>query len=165
MYHRDHNPPHIHVIYQGYEAMVAIEDARVLRGKLPPTVNSLSGDGLPCGVRPCSQIGLGRGVTNLWKGSRDLTTMMIKVRKVKALEGHRLTIEFSDDTVGERDFSFITEEAGPMLEPLKDVDYFRRVFVEDGVLTWPNGYDWDPIALHDEMKQAGELRPVGDAAE
>ena len=59
----------------------------------------------------------------------------------------------------------ITEEAGPMLEPLKDVDYFRRVFVEDGVLTWPNGYDWDPIALHDEMKQAGELRPVGDAAE
>ena len=26
-------------------------------------------------------------------------------------------------------------------------------------------YDWDPIALHDEMKQAGELRPVGDAAE
>ncbi len=38
MYHRDHNPPHIHVIYQGYEALIAIEDARVLRGKLPPTV-------------------------------------------------------------------------------------------------------------------------------
>ena len=32
-------------------------------------------------------------------------------------------------------------------------------------MTWPNGYDWDPIALHDEMKEAGELRPVGDAAE
>jgi hypothetical protein len=38
MYHRDHDPPHIHVIYQGYEALIAIEDARVLRGKLPPTV-------------------------------------------------------------------------------------------------------------------------------
>ena len=38
MYHRDHNPPHIHVLYQGYEALIAIEDARVLRGKLPPTV-------------------------------------------------------------------------------------------------------------------------------
>jgi hypothetical protein len=36
---------------------------------------------------------------------------------------------------------------------------------EDGALTWPNGYDWDPIALHDEMKDAGELRPIGDAAE
>lgn len=30
---------------------------------------------------------------------------------------------------------------------------------------WPNGYDFDPITLHDEMKAAGELRPVGDAAE
>jgi hypothetical protein len=38
MYHRDHDPPHIHVIYQGYGALIAIEDARVLRGKLPPTV-------------------------------------------------------------------------------------------------------------------------------
>ena len=38
MYHRDHNPPHIHVVYGGYEALIAIDDARVLRGKLPPTV-------------------------------------------------------------------------------------------------------------------------------
>ena len=91
--------------------------------------------------------------------------MLIEVRKAKALGGYRLAIEFSDDTIGERDFSFITRKAGPMLESLKDPAYFRRVFVEDGVMTWPNGYDWDPIALHDEMKAAGELRPVGDAAE
>ena len=37
MYYRDHNPPHIHVLYQGYEALIAIEHARVLRGRLPPT--------------------------------------------------------------------------------------------------------------------------------
>jgi hypothetical protein len=91
--------------------------------------------------------------------------MLIKVRKAKPLGGHRLAIEFSDDTIGERDFSSIVSESGSMLEPLKDPTYFRRVFVEDGVMTWPNGYDWDPIALHDEMKEAGELRPVGDAAE
>ncbi len=91
--------------------------------------------------------------------------MLIKVRKAKPLGGYRLAIEFSDDTMGERDFSFITSETGPMLQPLKDPTYFRRVFVENGVITWPNGFDWDPIALHDEMKAAGELRPVGDAAE
>jgi hypothetical protein len=101
----------------------------------------------------------------LSSGFQDLTTMMIKVRSAKPLGAYRLRLEFSDDTIGERDFSFIMGEAGPMLEPLKDPAYFRRVFVEDGVLTWPNGYDWDPIALHDEMKDAGELRPVGDAAE
>ncbi len=90
---------------------------------------------------------------------------LIKVRKVKIVGDFRLAVEFSDDTTGERDFSFIKSESGPMLEPLKEPAYFKRVFVEDGVLTWPNGYDWDPIALHDEMKEAGELRPVGDAAE
>ncbi len=51
-----------------------------------------------------------------------------------------------------------------MAEPLKDRSYFARGFIEDGALTWPNGYDWDPIALHDEMRQAGLLRRV-DAAE
>jgi hypothetical protein len=90
---------------------------------------------------------------------------MIWVRKVKALGDFRLSVEFSDDTFGERDFSFIKRDNGPMLEPLKDPAYFRRVFVEDGVPTWPNGYDWDPIALHDDMKAEGLLRPVDSAAE
>ncbi len=91
--------------------------------------------------------------------------MMIKVRKATVLGEFRLRLEFSDDTVGERDLGFMLGEHGPMLEPLKDPAYFKRVFVENGVPTWPNGYDWDAIALHDEMKAAGELRPVGDAAE
>lgn len=91
--------------------------------------------------------------------------MMIDVIAVRPFGEHRLEIEFSNERIGERDFSFIKSESGPMLEPLKDAAYFARVFIEDGVLTWPNGYDWDPIALHDEMKEAGELRRVGDAAE
>jgi Protein of unknown function (DUF2442) len=90
--------------------------------------------------------------------------MLIKVRIAKPLGDYRLVIEFSDDTMGERDFS-LTSETGPILQPLKEPTYFRRLFVENGAITWPNGYDWDPIALHDEMKAAGELRPVGDAAE
>lgn len=38
MYYRDHNPPHVRVMYQGHEALVVIEDGRILRGRLPPTV-------------------------------------------------------------------------------------------------------------------------------
>ena len=84
--------------------------------------------------------------------------MMIDVIGVRSLGGHRLEIEFSDGTIGVRDFADIFKKTGPMSEPLKDAAYFQRVFIEDGALTWPNGYDWDPIALHDEMKQAGLLR-------
>jgi len=90
--------------------------------------------------------------------------MMIDVIGVRPAGDYKLEIEFSDGTVGVRDFASIAAKTGPMAEPLKDLSYFVRVFIEDGALTWPNGYDWDPIALHDEMKEAGLLRRV-DAAE
>jgi Protein of unknown function (DUF2442) len=90
--------------------------------------------------------------------------MMIDVVGIRRLGGYRLEIAFSDGTVGVRDFSSVKEKTGPMAQPLKDPAYFARVFIEDGALTWPNGYDWDPIALHDEMKAEGLLRRA-DAAE
>jgi hypothetical protein len=90
--------------------------------------------------------------------------MMIDVIGVRPLGAHKLEIEFSDGTRGVRDFAFIADKTGPMAQPLKDPNYFARVFIEDGALTWPNGYDWDPIALHDEMKEAGLLHKA-DAAE
>jgi hypothetical protein len=90
--------------------------------------------------------------------------MMIDVIGVRHLGGHKLEVEFSDGTIGERDFAFVAEKTGPMSEPLKDSAYFARVFIQDGALTWPNGYDWDPIVLHDEMKEAGLLHRA-DAAE
>ena len=96
---------------------------------------------------------------------RDRTKMMIEVREAHHLGDYRLRVEFSDDTVGERDFAFLARETGPMVDPLRDPAYFARVFVENGVLTWPNGFDLDPIALHEEMKQAGELHAAGTAAE
>lgn len=36
MHWRDHAPPHVHAIYQGYEALVAIESGEVIGGRLPP---------------------------------------------------------------------------------------------------------------------------------
>lgn len=89
---------------------------------------------------------------------------MIDVIGVKVLGGHRLEIAFSDGTVGVRDFAAVKKRPGPMAMPLKDADYFARVFIDDGALTWPNGYDWDPETLHTEMKAEGALRRA-DAAE
>ena len=89
---------------------------------------------------------------------------MIDVIGLRRLGGFRLEIAFSDGTIGVRDFSGIREKTGVMAEPLKDPAYFGRVFLNDGALTWPNGFDWDPIALHDEMQTAGLLKRA-DAAE
>ena len=36
MYWRDHPPPHIHVLYQGFEAVVDIATGEIFGGRLPP---------------------------------------------------------------------------------------------------------------------------------
>jgi len=46
----------------------------------------------------------------------------------------------------------------PLLPVSNDAAFFARVFVQNGVLAWPNGFDLDAIALHAEMKAAGLLR-------
>jgi hypothetical protein len=83
---------------------------------------------------------------------------IIHVTKVERLGGFRLRLTFSDCTVGERDFSDLVAETGEMVEPLRDPAFFARVFIECGVLAWPNGFDLDSIALHMEMKEKGLLR-------
>ncbi len=44
MYHDDHPPPHIHVEYQGHEALVCINDGTVLKGYLPKKAARLVSD-------------------------------------------------------------------------------------------------------------------------
>lgn len=43
MYFADHGPPHIHVEYQGHEALIAISSGAVLAGTLPRRALSLVG--------------------------------------------------------------------------------------------------------------------------
>jgi hypothetical protein len=83
---------------------------------------------------------------------------MVEVIGGRQLGGFKLELDFSDGSIGVQDFESILHRSGAMIEPLKDPTFFARAFIEDGALTWPNGYDWDPIALHDEMKAAGWLR-------
>jgi hypothetical protein len=85
---------------------------------------------------------------------------MIDVVSVKPMGGYKLRVGFSDSSVGVHDFSATAARDGEMVRPLKDLAFFARVFVELGALTWPNGFDLDPIALHDRMAAAGELSGV-----
>ena len=85
---------------------------------------------------------------------------MVDVLRMRALDGHRLWLRFTDGSEGVRDVSDILAAGGPMVEPLRAPDYFARAFVEMGAPTWPNGFDLDPINLYMELRDTGALSSV-----
>jgi hypothetical protein len=44
MYYEDHNPPHVHVEYQGHEAFVEIRSGAIMEGELPRRARRLVKD-------------------------------------------------------------------------------------------------------------------------
>lgn len=87
-----------------------------------------------------------------------MTSKVARVRKLRRLGGYRLKLWFSDGQAGEWDFSALATRTGEMTLPFRDPAYFDRVFLEMGALTWPNGYDWCPQALYEDMAAAGALK-------
>ncbi len=82
---------------------------------------------------------------------------LVDVIAVRALEGGRLWLRFSDGCEGVKDLADVLTHAGPMAVPLRDPAYLSRVFVEMGAPTWPNGFDLDPIALYMDLRAAHAL--------
>ena len=87
-----------------------------------------------------------------------MTDELPRIRRFKILGAYRLRLWFSDGTAGNWDFHGLAAEEGPMVEAFRDPAFFDRVFLEMGALTWPNGFDWSPEALHADMAEAGVLR-------
>ncbi len=59
---------------------------------------------------------------------------------------HRIRVVFNDGA--EAVVNFRRWLKGPVFEPLKDLDVFRRFFVDGGTVAWPNGADIAPETLH-----------------
>jgi uncharacterized protein DUF2442 len=74
----------------------------------------------------------------------------IRIETVEPLDGYVLRLRFSDGSTREVDLE--PELWGPVFEPLRDLESFRQVTVDDqlGTIVWPNGADMDPDVLRDD---------------
>jgi hypothetical protein len=65
----------------------------------------------------------------------------------------RLHVTFSDGSENTIDFRDWLD--GPMFEPLRQLDYFQRFFIDGGTVVWPNGADIAPEALYEVAGRKG----------
>ncbi|MDX1561489.1 MAG: DUF2442 domain-containing protein [Gammaproteobacteria bacterium] len=77
--------------------------------------------------------------------------MITHINKAKYLRDFRVWLEFDDGVSGEVDLS--AEFKGPVFEPLRRVEYFRRFLLhpELKTLVWPNGADFAPEFLRSKL--------------
>jgi uncharacterized protein DUF2442 len=74
---------------------------------------------------------------------------VIEARHVRA---HTVWLRFRDGLSGEIDLASALR--GPVMEPLKDVGFFQGFHIHPDfhTLVWPNGADFAPEFLHDNVQ-------------
>jgi len=81
-----------------------------------------------------------------------------KIASLRVTGPHRLCLRFRDGLIAEIDLGdHFAAQKGPAILPIRDPEYFAQVYLDHGVLSWPNGYDLDPDTVR---SWATECDPV-----
>ncbi len=77
--------------------------------------------------------------------------MIPRLTDARHIENYRLWLKFEDGVEGEIDLE--GELWGEMFEPIRDAKIFKsfRVDRELNTITWPNGADFSPEYLYQEV--------------
>lgn len=75
---------------------------------------------------------------------------MIKVLNARLADAFKLELDFSDHAHGVFDAgAYLSSRSGPLLDPLREPAYFKRLFIDAGALCWPNGLEISPARLRE----------------
>lgn len=77
---------------------------------------------------------------------------MIKLIEARYQGECQVALRFSDSKEGVFDGRELLKRSGPLLEPLRDEAYFKRLFIDAGALSWPNGLELSPVRLHETCR-------------
>ena len=83
---------------------------------------------------------------------------MIKVLNIRHVGDWKLELEFSDQTNGLFDVaSYLANRQGPLLDALREPNYFKRAFVDAGAVCWPNGLELSAARLRELVKSGVDV--------
>lgn len=81
------------------------------------------------------------------------------------LEGYAVHLKYEDGLEADIDLSYLVGR-GPVFQPLRDIEFFRRLRIEEfgTTIEWPNEADIAPETLYDHVQRAVyEKRRAGAA--
>ncbi|HVO56028.1 MAG TPA: DUF2442 domain-containing protein [Solirubrobacterales bacterium] len=75
--------------------------------------------------------------------------------EARPLDGYRVHLRFADGLAADVDLTYLVGR-GPVFEPLRDPEFFRRLQIDDWGVTieWPNEADIAPETLYDHVQRA-----------
>lgn len=74
--------------------------------------------------------------------------LLEEVTSIQPIEGYRVAVKFADGFTGNVDLSPLLDCGGEIFQPWRDLDFFRRVTVNDfGAPEWPGELDLSPGSL------------------
>lgn len=84
-------------------------------------------------------------------------SMPWRVSEVHTTSHYNLVVYFLDGSHGEVDMSalILSNHAG-VFTSLREHKLFEKAFVENGVVTWPNGIDLAPDSMYEAIKKQGK---------
>ena len=77
--------------------------------------------------------------------------MSPRAKKVKVVSGYKIEVEFDNGEVRIFDVSPLLNL--PVYQPLKNRSYFEKVYVDHGIVQWPNEVDISPDTLYLDSKE------------
>ena len=90
------------------------------------------------------------------------TTVHWKVVGLDVRPGSVLRVRLADGVAGDVDMKPLLSRpdvAQTVFAPLRDTAFFARATIDRGAVTWPNGADLAPDAMHDAIASRGAWRP------
>lgn len=81
--------------------------------------------------------------------------MLQRIKRVEYLEGYKLKLFFRNNKIKIVDFEKWIRKGKGYLLPLKNIEYFKKVRIDDCQYTicWPNGADFCPDVLYELGKE------------
>jgi Protein of unknown function (DUF2442) len=80
---------------------------------------------------------------------------VIKLLNIHHTAPWEIELEFSDSTQGRFDGKdYLNSRNGPLLDALRDANFFAWAFIDAGALCWPNGLELSPKRLRELVSAA-----------